>query len=82
MTNRARLDKLETALTGPGEGSADPCPKCGGLRIETLLREAAALNRALQPGDELDAEQIYKAAREASERQKAARCRRCGALAA
>jgi hypothetical protein len=89
MTNRARLDRLEAALAGPGEGSADPCPTCGAWRIVSILREAAALVRELpphiryaDPAKEPDAEAeriITEAAQEAAERQKGARCRRCGA---
>jgi hypothetical protein len=88
MSYDARLARLEAAITGPGEGSDDLCPKCGGLTLEMLMREAEALDRDLPPhiryaypAEEPDAEgeRITEAAREGAERKEAARCRRCGA---
>ena len=63
-----RLARLETAVTGPGDGSPDLCPRCGGLTLEILFLEPATL----EGGDDLEP-QSYDWTDMAK-----ARCRRCG----
>ena len=70
MSHGTRLEKLEASITGPGDGSDDLCPKCGGLQLETLMREAE--------GVEADPTSQGTARSEVTTLS-AARCRRCGA---
>jgi ribosomal protein S27AE len=72
--NRSRLEKLEASVTGQGDGSEDLCPRCGGLQLETLMREAEALGAANPEGDDSPAGGDADLSDTLN-----ARCRRCGA---
>jgi hypothetical protein len=65
MNRHDRLQRLEMAVTGPG--SDDLCPKCGGLQLETLMRQAEALGDDDAPPDAATDWQDMAASR----------CRRC-----
>jgi hypothetical protein len=73
MNRDRRLEKLEATLTGPGDGSDNLCPECGGLQLETLMREAEALDAAAPEGDDSHGEGEADLSNTLY-----ARCRRCG----